>query len=88
MMTVPLTVGFCPERWKQAVDIMLEKIPGVPRYNKLRIIQLLKAYLNQVLRISLERNISRLVREHSGIIVKLRPLPLAYGRTKESLLFE
>jgi hypothetical protein len=29
MMTVPLTAGFCPERWKQAVDVMLEKIPDV-----------------------------------------------------------
>jgi hypothetical protein len=49
MMTVPLTAGFCPERWKQAGDVMLEKIPGVPRSNKLRIIQLLEADLNQFL---------------------------------------
>jgi hypothetical protein len=25
MMTVPLDAGLCPERWKQAVDVMLEK---------------------------------------------------------------
>jgi hypothetical protein len=31
MMTVPLDAGFCPERWKQAVDVMLEKVPGIPR---------------------------------------------------------
>jgi hypothetical protein len=47
---------------------MLEKILGVPRSNKLRIIQLLEADLNQVLRISFARNISRLAKEHSGII--------------------
>jgi hypothetical protein len=51
MMTVPLDAGFCPERWKQAVDVMLEKVPGIPRSYKLRIIQLLEADLNQVLRI-------------------------------------
>jgi hypothetical protein len=39
MMTVPLTTGccpeFCPERWKKAIDVMLEKIMGVVRSNKL-----------------------------------------------------
>jgi hypothetical protein len=35
MMTVPLATGFCPERWKKAVAVMLEKIPGVVRSNKL-----------------------------------------------------
>jgi hypothetical protein len=59
-MTVPLTVGFCPEWWKQFFDVMLEKIPGVSRSNKLRIIQLLEADLNQFLRIAFARNISRL----------------------------
>jgi hypothetical protein len=49
MMSIPLAEGFCPERWRQAIDIMLEKIPGVPRINKLRIIQLLESNLNQVL---------------------------------------
>jgi hypothetical protein len=40
MMSIPLAEGFCPERWRQAIDIMLEKIPGVPRINKLIIIQI------------------------------------------------
>jgi hypothetical protein len=35
MMTVPFATGFCPERWKKAIDVMLEKIPGVVRSNKL-----------------------------------------------------
>jgi S-ribosylhomocysteine lyase LuxS involved in autoinducer biosynthesis len=50
------------------VDVMLEKIPGVSRSNKLRIIQLLEADLNQVLRIAFARNIGRLAKEHQGII--------------------
>jgi hypothetical protein len=46
MMTVPLDTGFCPERWKQAVGVMFEKGPGIPRSDKLIIIQLLEADLN------------------------------------------
>jgi hypothetical protein len=68
MMTVPLAADFCPERWKQAVDIMLEKLPGILRSDKLRIIQLLEADLNQVLRIAFARNITRLAKDHEGII--------------------
>jgi hypothetical protein len=68
MMMVPLDAGFRPERWKQAVDIMLEKVPGISRSDKLQIIQLLEADLNQVLRIAFARNIKLMVKEHEGII--------------------
>jgi hypothetical protein len=68
MMTVPLDAGFCPEHWKQAVDVMLEKVPRIPSSDKLRIIQLLEADLNQVLRIAFTRNITRLAKYHEGII--------------------
>jgi hypothetical protein len=68
MMTVPLATGFCPERWKKAIDVMLEKIPGGVRSNKFRIIQLLEADLNQVLRIAFARNITKLVKNNKGII--------------------
>jgi hypothetical protein len=30
MMSISLAEGFCPERWQQAIGIMLEKIPGIP----------------------------------------------------------
>jgi hypothetical protein len=50
MMSIPLAEDFCPERWQQAINIMLEKIPEVPRIKKLRIVQLLDAHQNQVLR--------------------------------------
>jgi hypothetical protein len=29
MMMATLVAGFCPERWRKAVDVMLEKIPVV-----------------------------------------------------------
>jgi hypothetical protein len=68
MLSIPLSEGFCPKRWRQAIYIMLEKIPGVPRINKLRIIQLLEADLNQVLHSAFTRNISKLAQETLGTI--------------------
>jgi hypothetical protein len=47
---------------------MLEKVTRISRSDKLRIIKLLEADLNQVLRISFARNIMRLAKEHEGIV--------------------
>jgi hypothetical protein len=68
MMSVLLEAGYCPECWKQAIDVMLDKILGVYRSDKLLIIQLLEADLNQVLRISFARKITKLANNHSGTI--------------------
>jgi hypothetical protein len=81
IMSIPLAEGFCPERWRQAIDIMLDKIPGVPRIDQLRIIQLLEANLNQVLRSAFARNISKLAQETSGIISEHQ-----YGRSHQTCL--
>jgi hypothetical protein len=81
MMTVPLTTGFCPEQWKKAIDVMLEKIPGVVQTNKLRIIQLLEADPNQVLRIALARNITNLAKNNKGIISDHQ-----YGRARATCM--
>jgi hypothetical protein len=81
MMSIPLAEGFCPERWRRAIDFMLEKIPGVPRINKLRIIQLLEPDLNLVLRSAFARNISKLAQETPGIISKHQ-----YGRSPQICL--
>jgi hypothetical protein len=35
MMMVTLDAGFCPEPWKQAVDVMLEKVLGISRSDKI-----------------------------------------------------
>jgi hypothetical protein len=53
-------------------------VPGISRSDKLRIIQLLEADLNQVLRISFARNITRLAKEGEGIISEQQ-----YGRAKK-----
>jgi hypothetical protein len=81
MMSISLEESFCPERWGQAIDIMLEKIPGVPRINKLIIVQLLEADLNQVLRSSFSRNVSKLAQETPGIISEHQ-----YGRSHRTCL--
>jgi hypothetical protein len=38
LVSIPLLTGYCPERWKHVIDIMLENIPGVVTSNKLRVI--------------------------------------------------
>jgi hypothetical protein len=81
MMDVPLEAGFCPNRWKQAFDVMLEKVPGIPRSDKLRIIQLLEADLKQVLRIAFARNITHLAKDHEGIISEHQ-----YGRSHKTCM--
>jgi hypothetical protein len=81
MMPVPLDAGVCPSRWKHDVDVLFEKIPGVSRSDKLRIIQLLEADLNQVLRIAFARSICRLAKEHEGIISKHQ-----YGRAHKTCM--
>jgi hypothetical protein len=81
MMTVPLDAGFCPERWRKAVDVMLEKILGVIRTYKLRIIQLLEADLSQVLRSAFARNISKLAQYKYGIISEHQ-----YGRSHRTCI--
>jgi hypothetical protein len=60
---------------------MLEKVPGIPRSDKLRIIQLLEAGLNQVLRIAFARNITRLTKDHEGIISQHQ-----YGRAHKTCM--
>ena len=40
MLSLPLQQGFAPNRWQQCVDTILEKIPGKPIIEKLRIIML------------------------------------------------
>jgi hypothetical protein len=60
---------------------MLEKILGVPRINRLRIIQLLEADLNQVLRSAFTGNISRIAQHTPEIISKHQ-----YGRSHQTCL--
>jgi hypothetical protein len=44
-----ISTGYVLNRWKTVANAMLEKIPGVPRINKLRVIHLFEADLNLIL---------------------------------------
>jgi hypothetical protein len=81
MMSIPLAEGFCPERWQQEIYIILENISGVPRINKLRIIQLLEADLKQVLQSAFARNNSKVAQETPGFISEHK-----YGRYHQTCL--
>ena len=51
MLSLPLRHGFAPSRWRQCIDAILEKIPGQPRIEKLRIIMLYEADFNFMLKL-------------------------------------
>ena len=50
LVSLPLKHGFAPEEWKHCVDAVLEKIPGRPIIEKLRIIMLFDAQFNFALK--------------------------------------
>jgi hypothetical protein len=60
---------------------MLEKIPGIARTHKLRIIQWIEADLNQVLRAAFERNITKFAQNHEGVISEHQ-----YGRSHSTCI--
>jgi hypothetical protein len=51
MTSFPLKYGFAPKRWCSCIDAILEKIPGRPIIEKLRIIMLYEADFNFVLKL-------------------------------------
>ena len=51
MLSIPLKQGFAPTRWQHCIDDILEKIPGKPMIEKLRIIMLYEADFNFVLKL-------------------------------------
>ena len=48
MASLPLKHGFAPKRWQSCINAILEKIPGKPIIEKLRIIMLYEADFNFV----------------------------------------
>jgi hypothetical protein len=59
MATLPLKHGFAPTRWQKCINAILEKIPGQPRIEKLRIIMLYEADFNFVLKLIWGRRLVR-----------------------------
>ena len=50
-LSITVQRGLSISRWKQAVNVMLEKDPGKPRINRLRIIHLFEADFNLLLKL-------------------------------------
>jgi hypothetical protein len=59
MASMPLKHGFAPTRWQKCIDAIVEKIPGQPRIEKLRIIMLYEADFNFVLKLIWSRRLVR-----------------------------
>ena len=57
MMSIPFELGLTLHRWEKVLQTMLEKTPGNPRIDKLRVIQIIEADLNMCLRIIFGRRL-------------------------------
>jgi hypothetical protein len=51
MVQLPLKHGFSSSRWRECTDDVLEKIPGQPKLEKMRIIMLFEADFNYMLKL-------------------------------------
>jgi hypothetical protein len=67
MCSLPLKHGFSPSCWQRCVDAILEKIPGQPRIEKLRIIMLYKANFNFVLKLIWGKRLVQKAEYHKAV---------------------
>jgi len=67
MHSLPLRHGFAPARWQTCVDAVLEKIPGKPILEKLRIIMLFQADFNFMLKVVWGRRLVKFAENHKAL---------------------
>jgi hypothetical protein len=56
LLNIPIKYGFAPKRWCTSVTVMIEKDPGNPRIERLRVIHLFKADYNLSLKLLWGKN--------------------------------
>eukprot|EP00957_Ditylum_brightwellii_P193878 14764789-Ditylum_brightwellii.AAC.1 len=57
MMMLPFLLGFEPQRWQTAIDIMLEKDPGSPKILRLPIIIIVKGDMSTIMKVIWNRRL-------------------------------
>jgi hypothetical protein len=67
IINLPIQNGFSPKRWQKVVNAMLEKIPGKPMLHKLRVIHILEADYNLVLKQIFGCRLLKNCEEHSAL---------------------
>ena len=67
MWSMPLQHGFSPRRWQRCVDAILEKIPGRPMLEKLRIIMLYEADFNFILKFVWGKKLVQNAEKHQSL---------------------
>jgi len=65
LVSLPLKHGFAPVEWKTCVDAILEKIPGRPLIEKLRVIMLFDAQFNFALKLVFGRRMIFHAEDHN-----------------------
>ena len=50
LSSIPFEYGFSLQRWERVIQVVLEKVRGTPRIDKIRIIQLVEIDFNQALK--------------------------------------
>ena len=67
MLNIGLIAGTALKRWKQTLSVMLEKDPGSPKLDRLRIIQLFEADYNFLLAVLFGHRLMGFARQHCSL---------------------
>jgi hypothetical protein len=67
IINIPLQQGFSPERWQTVINAMLEKIQGRPMLHKLRVIHIMEADYNLILKILFGKRLMQNCERHGTL---------------------